>query len=103
MVWRRSDCGNDSHRQSLSRAAQRACATLGSLSHARTAQPERTPRGKCTLEGAQAMLTQVLILFLGTFLLIAGVVSAIGPKRLLIGLVALPFVAAAAAVATAAL
>jgi len=49
------------------------------------------------------MLTQVLILFLGTFLLIAGVVSAIGPKRLLIGLVALPFVAAAAAVATAAL
>ena len=46
-------------------------------------------------------MTQVLILFLGSFLVIAGLVSAIGAKRLIFGLVALPFVTVAAVIATA--
>jgi hypothetical protein len=46
------------------------------------------------------MLTQLALLFLGFFFLIAGIVAAIGVKRLLLAAVAAPFVAIAAGVAT---
>jgi hypothetical protein len=49
------------------------------------------------------MLTQLLVLFLGSFLVIAGTIAAIGFRRLVIGIIALPFATAAAAVTALAL
>ena len=49
------------------------------------------------------MLTQFLMLFLGSFLVITGTIAAIGLRRILIGALALPFATAAAAVAALAL
>jgi hypothetical protein len=48
-------------------------------------------------------MTRLALVFLGAFLLIAGIIAGIGVRRLLLAAVALPFVTVAAAVATAAI
>jgi hypothetical protein len=47
------------------------------------------------------MTTRLALVYLGAFLLIAGIIAAIGVQRLLVAAVALPFVTIAAAAATA--
>jgi hypothetical protein len=49
------------------------------------------------------MLTRLVLLYLGSFLLLAGIVKAIGLRRIVLALASLPFVAGAAAVLAAAL
>jgi hypothetical protein len=47
------------------------------------------------------MMTRLALVYFGAFLLIAGIIAAIGVRRLLLAAAALPFVGIAAAVATA--
>jgi hypothetical protein len=49
------------------------------------------------------MLTRLLLLYLGSFFVLAGIVAAIGLRRILAAALALPFVAGGASVLAAAL
>src|SRR5271157_5508885 len=90
MAWRSPDDGrHGSNRPAQSRGSQRAVATGASVTNPRATQSERTPRGKCKMESAQ-VITRLALGLLGSLLIAIGVVWAIGPVRLLAGLIAVP-------------
>src|SRR5271166_1847297 len=91
MAWRNPDDGrHGSNCPAQSRGSQRAFAPIRGLPDNRRAERERTSRGECKMESAQVMLFRLALGLLGSLLIAIGVVWAIGPVRLLAGLIAVP-------------